>query len=134
MKKPKSNIFSLYMQFFMHYVKGWIPFFGIIAAVSIWIIIPLRCLCRLPCFISCRGLFFSPSSDFLVTVASSHQASQRDYYHTVLFVPRRRRHSNKSRNSLLLHITNFSYLFLHTFWLRTDLILLDSENVDYFSL
>jgi len=31
---------------------------------------------------------FFPSSDFPVTVASSHQASQRDYYHTFLFVPR----------------------------------------------
>jgi hypothetical protein len=30
--------------------------------------------------------FSSPKSDFAVTVASSHPLSQRDYYHSVLFV------------------------------------------------
>lgn len=111
---------------------------NIMAAVSIWIIIPLRCLCRLPALFLTAVCFFPPSSDFPVTVASSHQALQRDYYHTVLFVLWRRRHSNKSRNSLLLnHIANFSYLFLHAFWLHTDLIRIflniPFEKIDFLS-
>lgn len=70
-------------------------------AVSIRIIIPRRCLCDSPCFISHRDaacFFFYPpvppllspvslSSDSAATVAPSHQVSRRDYYHTILFVP-----------------------------------------------
>lgn len=94
---------------------------------------PFGLLFRYGVYAGCLALFLMPPFVFFpefwpVTVATSHQALQRDYYHTVLFVLWGRRHSNKSRNSLLLnHITNFSYLFLYAFWLRTNLtrILLD---------
>jgi len=55
---------------------------------------------------------FFPSSNFPVTVASSHQASQRDYYHTFLFVPRDAIQINQeTRWFLIISPTLIIYVF-----------------------
>lgn len=103
-----KNMFSPSIQFYIH------SFLLTSTAVSIWIIILPRCLCRSSRFISHRPVCFF--SKFWLSCNSCIQSS--GLTGVIIIIPfsllerRGRRNSNKSRNSLLLNrIANFSYLF-----------------------